>query len=118
MYRPDGEPFQVLTELLVGFADDVRKDEATPVVLVFPNEDDIAAARDGQSKSHASLPRALDDRGVPTIDLTDPLGEQARHTELGALLRPGGHYSPLGNRVVAMVLADRLPSLVDTTCGQ
>jgi hypothetical protein len=57
----------------------------------------------------------LAQRGIPTIDLTDALGEEARRSELNDVI--GAHYLPLGNAVVAHALAEQLPRLTAETCG-
>jgi hypothetical protein len=119
MYRPGGEAFQVTAAVLEGFAGQVRADGATPVVLVFPTRDEIAARRDGQGRlPHALLLDRLRSAGVATLDLTDYLGEAASSAELADLMAPEGHYSPGGNAVVARALADRLPALSAATCNR
>jgi hypothetical protein len=117
-YVPGTEPFDVLTAVLTGFAAEVRADGATPVVLVFPNQMSIVVQRDEKPKQHAALLAALAQRGVATIDLTDALGRRARRSGVSGLMSGGGHYSPLGNAVVARTLADQLPALTSATCGR
>lgn len=114
MYRPDSEPFAVLLGVLSAFADQVRADGATPVVLVFPMRDEVEAARDGRPKTHQPLLDALQARGIPVIDLTDTLGRQARRVDMSKLF--DGHYTPFANEKVAETLAERLPALTAATC--
>jgi hypothetical protein len=116
MYHPGDEAFEVLTAVLVGEANQVRADGATPVVLIFPWRDEVLAQREGNPKPHEPLLDALKERRVTTIDLTDALGEQARRSSLGNLVV--NHYRPLGNTVVARTLARELPRLTAATCGR
>ena len=116
MYRPGGEPLEVLTDVLAGFAEQVRRDGATPVVVIFPWIAEITDRRDGAPKSYAPLLEALERRDVATVDLTDALGEQARRSSLGNLVV--AHYRPLGNTVVARTLDRELPRLTRATCGR
>lgn len=116
MYRPGSEPLELLAAILTEFAAQVRADGATPVVLVFPYLDEIQAARDERPKAHQALLDRLAAGEVPTLDLTDELGQQARRSSIGNLLVH--HYRPLGNRVVARTVASRLPRLAAATCGR
>ena len=112
--RPGSEALAVLAAVLAGFAEQVRADGATPVVLILPGDAEIAIARDGRARSYTPLLEALEQRAIPTIDLVDVLGEQARLHRLAELIQ--GHYRPLGNSVVAHTLADTLPRLTAETC--
>jgi hypothetical protein len=114
-YRPGSEALEVLTADLLGFAEQVRADGPTPVVLVFPTESETATARDDGPKIHAPLLAALEAHNLARIDLTDALGAQAHHVALKDLIVQ--HYTPLGNAVVADTLRARLPALVSGTCG-
>jgi len=115
-YRPGTEPFEVLAAVLVHFAEEVRADGATPVVLVFPRQADISLARDSGRKPYTALLDTLAGHGIPTIDLTDAFVEENRHSRPNDLV--GNHYRPLGNAVVAGTLAERLPRLTAETCGR
>lgn len=116
MYRPGGEPFEVLLGVLTGFAADVRAAGATPVVLIFPSKDEVEAARDGQGRTHQPLIDALAQLDIPTVDLTDSLGRYARSNDISKIFE--GHYTPRANERVAETLADRLPALTSRTCGR
>jgi hypothetical protein len=118
MYRPGTETLDVLAAVLAQFAHEVRVNGATPIVLVFPTIHEIAGERDGLGKPHASLLKELKRHGVPTIDLSDALGREARGSGLETLISRGGHYSTKGNAAVARTLARQLPSLTAETCGR
>lgn len=114
-YQPGTEAFEVLVAVLARFAEQARRDGSSPLVVVFPYQDEITSRRDGEPKVHAPLLEALAERDVPTLDLTDPLAGQSRRGQLGSLLRM--HYTRQGNAVVARALAERLPALTASTCG-
>jgi hypothetical protein len=114
-YQPGTEGFEVMVAVLVGFARQVRADGAMPIVLVFPMEEAMPQY-DGRPDSHAALLEALQQQGVPALDLTDALGEAANSIPLRDLFGPA-HYSPLGNAIVARTLAEQLPSLIAEACG-
>ena len=98
----------------VHFAEEVRANGATPVVLVFPVQSDIALARDSGRRPYRPLLDRLARHGVPTIDLTDAFVEANRRSDLGELVVT--HYRPSGNAVEARTLAERLPHLTAETC--
>jgi hypothetical protein len=113
--QPGNEGFDLTVAVLAAFAQEVRAGGASPLVLIFPWRTEITAQRDGLPKTHARLLDALEERGVPTLDLTDALGEQARRSSLGNLTVE--HYRPLGNAVVARAVARELPRVAGDTCG-
>jgi hypothetical protein len=117
MYHPGTEAFDVLTAVLTHFAEQVRADGATPVVLVFPHLAELRSQREGGPEPHAVLVAALQQRGIATIDLTEALGEQAGDASVDDLMLSGGHYGPRGNAIVARTLAAQLPALTAETCG-
>lgn len=114
-YRGQGEAFQVAGRVLVEFARRVRQDGATPVVVVFGSEIEIRALRSGAGKAYAPLLDWLEREGIPTVDVTDNLAQQVGRNNLGSIVR--GHYRPLGDKIVGLTLAYRLPGLVQPTCG-
>lgn len=116
-YRAGTEAFDVLTAVLTGFADQVRIDGSQPVVLVFPDGGAIRDQLDGRARSHAVLLEALAQQGVPTIDLTDALVQEAGTVGVdGIFVTSGYHYSPRGNAIVAHTLAKQLPQLASQMC--
>jgi len=102
--------------VLVGFARQVREDGAAPVVVVFGRRPDIIRLHDGRAKAYGPLLDWLAREDIPTIDVTERLAEETGPTNLNAFFTRGAHYNADGNRLVAAVLADRLPRLVDATC--
>lgn len=112
MYRPGGEPLAVMTAVVAGFAEQVRANGASPVVLLFPSDVEIIEQRDRQPKPHQPLLDALAARGLTVIDLSDPLGRATRDRKLGELIAV--HYRPAGNALVAETLARKLPSQLPT----
>jgi hypothetical protein len=103
-----------LTTVLIQFAEQVKADGATPVVLVFPSKPEIEVARDSGPKHYQSLLQTLADQQIPLLDLNDALGQEAQTVPLQRLIRD--HYQPRGNAVVAQTLAAQLPALTADTC--
>jgi len=114
-YDSQGEAYQITGRVLIGFANQVRRDGMIPVVVVFSPLNVIETLLSGGAPVHAPLVQWLDRAGIATIDVTDALVEEARRSGPEAVVE--AHYTPLGNRVVAAELAHRLPDLVDSRCG-
>ena len=114
-YRPGTDGFETASRVLTGFADQVRADGASPVVVIFPTREEIMAQRDGLPKPHATLLESLHQRGVAALDMTDPLAEEARRTPPDALIDE--HLRAKGNSIVARALADQLGPLTAPSCG-
>ena len=115
-YSDGREAYLIVQRVLAGFARQVRAQGATPVVLLLSPEDDLNRALRGEPPVYAPLADWLNQQGIPTLDLTDDLVDEARRSGLGAVMGDRTHYRPLGNRVVADALARRLPPLVTDTC--
>jgi hypothetical protein len=86
------------------------------VVLLFPTWAEISREAQGGPRPHVPLVEVLEQAGVPTIDLTGPLGAEARRSSVGQLMAKGGHYNAAGNAVVAQTVAEELPGLTADTC--
>jgi hypothetical protein len=114
-YRDQGEAFQLAARVLIAFAEQVRRDGATPVVVVLTTPSEISSLVRGGTPVHLPLLDWLRRAGIPTVDVTDALVDEARRAGVDAVVE--FHYRPLGNEVVAKALADRLPTLVAGTCG-
>jgi hypothetical protein len=114
MYTPGAEPYELLAAILTEFAREVRSDGATPIVTIFPREDEIPAGKRDRDRPYDSLVHLLKERGIKVIDLAEPLGAFARRRGLGDVIET--HYRPVGNGVVARALAQLLPQLTAETC--
>lgn len=114
LYDDGQEAYEVTRRVLRGFAEQVRSDGATPIVLVFPAELDLASHRAGYTP-YAKLTTWLEAAGIGTIDLTEPLARQAEVSGVRSLFETT-HYSRLGNAIVADVLRRELPPRLAGIC--
>ena len=89
--------------------------ENTPVVVIFGSEIEIRALHDKGQKSYTPLLDWLAREGIPTIDVTDSLAQQAGRSGTDKVIV--NHYRPLGNKIVGLTLSYRLPALTRATCG-
>lgn len=110
----DSYPAQMTLRLVSQFVEDVAKNGAIPLVLVFPEQSTIADYEAGLEPVYQTGVTALRDQGVQVIDLAGAFVE-AKQTQN----RPyedfyaseGGHFNELGNYVVAQAVLWHL-------CGQ
>ena len=103
-----GEPFQVTARLLSEFHARALADGAQrAVVLILPHQTTIRGQLDGEQAYWHTMTAHLESVGVPFIDLTPPMVAAARRDGVEACFL-SGHYSVLGNAVIADVLADAL----------
>ena len=116
-YQPDQEAYRVAERVLIGFARDVRRDGATPVVVVFGRRQEAVAVRRQQGKIYASLLDSLAREGIATIDVSEPLARESRRVGMEQLFGSLGHYTPQINQIVGAELARTLPDLTAPTCG-
>lgn len=104
----EGEPFTTTVALLAGFRDAARARGIERVlVVVFPSQAELDRELAGEPRFWATLAAALDARGIEYLDTTDALLEEGRRAGFDALWLES-HFSPLGNDVVARVVAERL----------
>jgi hypothetical protein len=114
-YRQGSEAYDILLLVLTSFADRIRADGATPILVVMPPAEIIAEERDGRPKRYQPLLDEMKRHGVAVADVTDALAARA-HTVPVSDLMGFQHYSPLANEIVAEELARQLPGLTRATC--
>ncbi len=104
-YNETSEAFIVTTKLFAEFYRAVEADNAKPIILLFPNEGDVEDYRETQQKRYSPLLSYFDSANYEYIDLMDALKE----ADLKDLFI--GHYSPLGNRLVAEHIFEHISSI-------
>lgn len=110
------EAFRVTLAILEAFDREARAAGAQRVlVLIFPPKEDLALELAGDRR-FGSVSRALAQRGIEALDLTEPLAVRARELA-GAQTDPTAisnqvflraHLNRIGNEVVARAVRDRL----------
>ena len=102
-YDTNTEAFQVTVEILDQFYRQVKANHVMPVIVIFPNRDDLQRYRTNptkKKKKHLPLVKALQSRGLEYIDLMDAFEQSGDSYEMTDLFAKS-HYSPLGNQIVA-----------------
>jgi hypothetical protein len=114
-YESRGEAYEIAGRVLIEFARQVERDGMTPVVVVFGRKNDIIAERHREDRPYEPLLEWLDRERIAAIDVTEAMGREARRVGVERLVDK--HYRGRGNEVVAATLANRLPKLIQPTCG-
>jgi hypothetical protein len=98
--NPESEAFQLLIRLIDEFRARVLADGSVPVVLVFPDQDDVQRFRRRRSRRYQPLLEHLRRHGPLWLDLTEGMSA-ADAAETSA-----GPYTASGNALVARTLHD------------
>jgi hypothetical protein len=106
VYNPRSEAFEVSVRVVEAFRDEALGQGSLPVLLLFPQHDDVVRHREGNAVLYAPLLAAFQERGILTLDL---MAAFDRYDPGGALVRRRfTHYSPEGNEAVSLYLRDWL----------
>jgi hypothetical protein len=100
-YNEQSEAYAVTVAILDSFYRKVLESGALPIIVVFPDLDDQHRSRDGKPRRYAALLKELKAKGYRYIDLMDALKPVEKRYKIRDLSVKWGHYSPLGNEIVA-----------------
>lgn len=98
-YDVDSEAFKVTTRIFDEFVGAARRNGSVPVILVFPSNADIRRHRKDGNRQYTPLLAHFRSRGYKYIDLLDGFATYGAGIPIDQL--SAGHYTPLGNRLVA-----------------
>ena len=90
------------------FADAVRAAGARPLVVLFPDREAVAFARQSRKTVLRSVVETLRAEGIDYVDLTEAFVSAGVEARPESWFMSGGHYSPVANRLVAIWLGKRL----------
>ncbi len=111
-FRAEASAFAVQRAIMTAFADSVRARGATPIFVLLPDQASVWAVQSGQPAVHAPLRDSLRAGGATEVlDLADIFARHASANGDEGMFAPGGHYGPVGNRLVAEHLTTRLREL-------
>jgi hypothetical protein len=109
--RTDDEPFRTTLAILSAFVGEATGPEhgaGFAGVLVFPTREDLAGLAASGERYWGTLLRALDERGIAWLDLSEPLARALAEGSTLDELYVQSHLSPAGNGVVARTVHDWL----------
>ncbi|WNM57636.1 SGNH/GDSL hydrolase family protein [Candidatus Nitrospira allomarina] len=108
-YAVNSEGFRLTTRLLEEFYCAALQHESLPVIIIFPDLGDFSRHRSHQGKRYEPLLKQLHIKGFRVLDILDALVafDSALPTDR-LTVGQWGHYSHLGNSIVATFLQDYL----------
>jgi hypothetical protein len=118
LYQIDPEAVTLVERIIGEFAQEVKRDGATPVVVFFPGRRDATdyVIRD-IDEPYLPIEAALQDAGLATINLAEVVRPVIARSGTDSLYAEHGHYSAQGNRLIAEALNEKLPGLIAPTCS-
>lgn len=112
-FNTAAEAYELQMKIFEEFVSDVRESGARPIVLILPSRGELRAEMDSQETAYRPLLEDLSEMGIEYWDATEAFLSAPRPPDLRPWFAPGGHYSPAGNRIVAMWLGEALLELAD-----
>jgi hypothetical protein len=101
-YNVRSEAFSVTTRLFDKFYQAALDNGSLPIIILFPNQQDQDTYRRKRTTRYRSLVEEFDRKAYLYIDLLKGFQNRTKvHDAEEALFSKAGHYSPLGNAVVA-----------------
>jgi len=108
-YAVTSEAFRLTTRLLEAFHCAALQHESLPVIVIYPDLGDLSRHRNHQPKRYEPLLEHLHMNGFRYLDVLDALVAYESDVPRDQLtVGPWGHYSRLGNKIVASSLQNYL----------
>lgn len=115
VFNTSSDAYRIQLQLFALFTQDIARDGARPLVLLFPDLVSLQAELQGRPPAFAPMKVSMEQRGIPYLDLSADFLVHARQSGVDGLFLAGGHYSPLGNAIVARAVGSALTSTAGRT---
>jgi hypothetical protein len=108
-YNEGSEAYQVTARIFDAFYQKALDNGEFPIIVVFPDINDQERNRRGDVRRYEALLEYFRSRGYRYIDVQDALEPHYSRYSVGQLtVGNWGHYSPLGNKIVAEYILAQL----------
>jgi len=107
VYNPHSEAFLITVKILEEFSHEVQQNGSVPIVLLLPDNRDLARHRKHRGISYAPLRKYLKTQKIPHYDLLEAFDAYGKTYSIDELFHQY-HYSPLAYRIVAQGIASHL----------
>jgi hypothetical protein len=106
----DRSQWELADRLLHTFVEEVRRNGAVPVIVVFPRQGTVERYAEGEPPYYRAGVLYFRAEGIYVLDLADYFVAARREegVELGTLFGPHGHYNEAGNRLVSQAVLSYL----------
>jgi hypothetical protein len=108
---PLSPPEETTLRILSAFAEEVRRNDAVPLVIIFPTTVTMAEYVGKDQPFYQALITHLQNEGIHVLDLRNSFATAMQEKDMGfeAFISPvGGHYNEAGNRLVSQAILDYL----------
>ncbi len=106
-YAPRGIAYRVTDAVLDRFCRSVQESGAEPILVFFPNRNDLQRRREDKPELSAGLVESLRRRGFATVDLLDTIHGETANLPLEEVFG-AVHYTPFTNAVVARRIGEEI----------
>lgn len=110
MYSVESEAYEVTLAIFDAFYRSVLENGALPIIVVLPDLHDQRRSRERRERRYSPLLAEFEARGYRFIDTMNALEAHESRYSIKQLTREWGHYSPIGNRIMAEYIASQLES--------
>ena len=107
-YNARSEAYVVTLKIFDAFYKTVLENGALPIVVILPDLYDFGRSRNGQETRYGVLLDYFHQKGYRYVDIMDAFKPYAKTYTVEELTKAWGHYSPLGNQIVASYLSTQL----------
>jgi hypothetical protein len=108
MYNVESEAYAVTLKIFDSFHRKVLENGALPIILIFPDLSDQWRSRQKEKRRYAPLLDYFRTKRYQFIDLLGALEPYESDYTVDALTERWGHYSPLGNKIIAGYISTHL----------
>ncbi|HLG96129.1 MAG TPA: hypothetical protein VKX49_07445 [Bryobacteraceae bacterium] len=111
MYNANSEAYRVTEKIFDVFYRNVLEDGALPVVVIFPDTVDQPRSRQHKPLRYTPLLNHFNSNGYRYIDVLNAIQPHESRYRMEDLSARFGHYTPLGNQIVAEYMLEQLKHL-------
>lgn len=108
MYSTRSEAFEVTKNIFDAFYREVLAEGSLPIIVVFPDRNDHSRSRTDKARRYQPLLDYFDEAGYPYIDILDAVIPYEDEYSIDDLTVQWGHFSPIGNVIIAEYIAQYL----------
>lgn len=101
VFNRSSTAFRIQVALLKRFVKDIRASGAKAIITIFPDRGSVSRAIAGQEKVYDPLIDELKAMSLEYVDLSNAFLALGTPPRIEQWFMSGGHYSPLGNQIVA-----------------
>jgi hypothetical protein len=109
LYNMNSEAYQITEKIFDAFYQNVLQNEALPIIVIFPDMGDQMRSRRKKERRYTPLLEHFNSKGYRYIDLLEALKPYEAQYNIDELVeKRWGHFSPLGNKIIAEYIANQL----------